>query len=363
MAWQQLTRFNHIMIWFNKPSLKVRTNFFRLMAISQEVGLGLRDSVINILQTENNKTMKLVLKHVVAQLTAGKSLWDALDEHPEVFSSDQVELIRAAETIWSMPSVLREIAQEMENMQKIYAKIKSAITYPLVLLTFSAIAVVILLLFVIPTIVGLFPDPSQLPAVTILMLNISEFLRVSWFFLLLVIIGIIVWVRILYAIVLPFKIFVDRAMLTIPFLRDVTRSFYMYRFAKLLGDFSKAWVGTVKSFQQLNKIFNNYFYKRKAYTIGKDLATGFSLKDSIEWSTLLFDPILMQTIAIWENTWNLWNVLLAIADYYNYRFKLTIETLTSLIEPILMAFVAVIIWWIVASIFLPIADLVNVIWS
>ena len=76
-----------------------------------------------------------------------------MDEHPEVFSSDQIELIRAAETIGSMPSVLREIALEMENMQKIYAKITSAITYPLILLTFSAVAVIILLIFVIPTIV------------------------------------------------------------------------------------------------------------------------------------------------------------------------------------------------------------------
>lgn len=331
------------------------------MAISQKVWLGLRESVINILQTEHNKTMRIVLKDIIVQLTEGKSFGQAMNEHPEIFSSDQIQLVKAAESIGSLPSVLKEIAQEMENMQKIYQKISSAITYPLVLLGFSAIAVAILLIFVIPTIVSLFPNPWDLPGITIFMLVISEFLRDRWWTLLIGWVGIAIALQVIYATILPFKVFVDGALLKIPVVKDVTKAFYMYRFSKLLGDFTKAWVSHIESFRQLHQIFNNYYYKRKSYTIGKDLAQGYSLKDSIEGSTFLFDPILIQTVTIGENTGNLGNVLLAIADYYHYKFTTKIATLTSLIEPILMAFVAVIIGGIVASIFLPIADLVTVI--
>lgn len=353
---------SNLFLWLQTPNIKIRTNFFRLMAISQEVWLGLRDSVINIMKTERNSVMKQVQAKIIEDLSEGKSFAHAMESHPNVFASNEIELVRAAESIGSLPSILREIATEMENMQKIYQRIQSAITYPSVLLFFSVVAVIILLIYVVPTIVSLFPDTGSLPSITLFMLSASSFLQKSWFALLLGIVAAFLGANILYRVFLPFKKIIDRLMISIPFLGDVTKTFYMYRFSKLLWDFSQAGVPAVKSFVQINKIFSNYYYKRLAYAIGKDLKAGFSLWDSIEGSKL-FDPLLIQVITVWENTGNLGQVLLSVSKFYRYKFQITIASLMSLIEPLLMAIVAVIIWVIVASIFLPIADLVNVIAS
>ena len=252
------------------------------MAISQEVGLGLRESVLNIVKTERNPVMKNVQLSIIDSLSEGKSLAISMEQHPDIFASNEIELVRAAETMGNLPNVLRDISNEMENMQQIYSKIKSAITYPSVLLAFSVIAVVILLIYVVPTIVSLFPDTGSLPGITLLMLSVSEFLRYTWYIIIIFIVVTIVGISVLYRTFLPFKKFADRIMIDTPLLRDVTRTFYMYRFAKLLGDFSKAGVPSVRSFMQINKIFTNYYYKRQAYAIGKDMQAGFSLGDSIE---------------------------------------------------------------------------------
>ena len=95
--------FESISATFNKPNIRVRTNFFRLMAITQEVGLGLRDSVINILVTEKNPTMKRVLHDIVDSLSEGMSFADAMSLHPSIFATNEVELVRAAESMGNLP--------------------------------------------------------------------------------------------------------------------------------------------------------------------------------------------------------------------------------------------------------------------
>ncbi len=354
--------FDNLSILFNTPHIKVRASFFRLMAISQEVGLWLRESVVNILKSEGNRTMQLVQQDIITSLSAGQSFATSLEQHPEVFATHEVELIRAAEGIGNLPTALKEIANEMENMQKIYQKIQSAVTYPTVLLVFSFVAIVILLIYVIPTIVSLFPDTWSLPWITLFMLGMSDFLRYSWFVIIIALLAIIIGSRILYQMFLPFKKIVDKLLITLPVVKEVTRTYYMYRFSKLLGDFSDAWVSPIISFQQITKIFSNYYYQRKAWAIQNDLRSWFSLSSAIEWSSL-FDEILIQTISVGENTGNLGKVLLSLSQFYRYKFTVTIESLMSVLEPALMAFVAIIIGIIVSSIFLPIADLVNVIAS
>lgn len=355
-----LSVFQTITALFQRPTIQVRTNFFRLMAISQDVGLGLRDSVINILKTEKNSTMKRVLQDIIESLSEWASFADAMSLHPLVFAANEVELVRASESMWNLPAIMREIAIEMENLQKIYQRIRSAITYPAVLAFFSVVAVIILLVYVIPTIISLFPNTESLPWITLFMIWVSDFVSTSWYVIIITIIALIIGFQFAYKRFLPFKKVVDLLMLNFPVLWEVTKSFYMYRFCKLLWDFTRAWVPTVKAFSQMKNIFSNYYYKKKTYEILKDMQSWFSLWDSVEWSSL-FDPLLIQVIMVWENTWNLGDVLLSMSTFYKEKFRITIDILMGFLEPLLMVIIATVIWTIVASVFLPIADLVNVI--
>ncbi len=362
MSTSYLSYFDQLSIKFSKPPLAVRTNFFRLLAVSQSVGLGLRESLSSISSSENNPTMKMVIEDMIAQVSAGRNLGIVMESHANIFDITEIELIKAAQAMGNMPDVLKEIANEMENYQAITSKIKWSLMYPAALMVFTVIAVVILLTKVVPTIVSLFPDPSKLPDITKRTLASSSFIQERRYVILIFFVSVISWYNILYAFFSPFKVFLDGMMLKIPVIKEAVKSFYMYRFSKLLGDFLKAGVDPIKSLDQMSKIFQNYYYQKKVTDIKNDLTAWFTFADAIEWSTL-FDPILVQIIVVGEATGNLSQILQTMAWFYKEQLMTKIATVMGLIEPILMAFIAIIIGWIVASIFLPLADLVNVIWQ
>lgn len=113
-----------IIIWLKTPPLSVRTNFFRLLAVSQLVGIGLRESLISIAKSENNSVMQLVIDDMIQHISAGESLSLVLERHPSVFHTTEVELVRAAQTMGNLPAVLKELADEMESYQTVARKIQ-----------------------------------------------------------------------------------------------------------------------------------------------------------------------------------------------------------------------------------------------
>lgn len=348
-----------LQFYLNKPTVKNKTVFFRLLAVAQKAGLWLREALVSIYDSEQNYGMKMVIRDILEDINQWMPFAKAMEWYKWFFGWDEIELIRASETIGNMPDALTNIAAELENYQKIVGKVKGAMTYPIVLLTFAIWAVVVLLIKVVPTFVWLFAW-HELPAITQYMLVASDFMKQYWRVIGVVLWSIIVWFQLLYKYFLPFAILIDTAILRIPVLRNVIKTFYLYRFSKLLADFYKAWVNPVVALEQISAIFSNYLYKKKAMDIRTDLEAWFGFADSMSWS-FLFDPILVQIVLVWERTGNIDEVLLKMAAFYDGALENQIKALMALIEPMLMAFIAVLIWWIVASIFLPMADLVNTI--
>jgi len=349
-----------LIIKLNAPSLKEKTNFFRLLAVAQKAWLWIRDALNSIQKSEKNKWFVIIIQDLIKLLTQGIPLWDAMKAHDYFFNLDEIALIKGAEAMGNMPETLEEIANELENMQKITQKIKKAITYPAVLIVLSIVAVVVLLIFVMPVIVGMFPDQESLPDITKFMLKASAFLKYARPIIGITIAGLVLLYKFSYQKILPFKIFMDKLFVTIPWISWVTRTFYMYRFSKLLGQFYSGGVSPVTSLQLMSEIFNNFLYKKKAIEIKRDLEAGFNFYESMEWSTL-FDPILIQIIHVGEDTWETANILIKISNYYRNMLQSKIDIMMWIIEPILMVFIASIIGVIVGAIFLPMADMVNVI--
>ncbi len=345
----------------NTPPLSVKTNFFRLLAVGQKVWLWLRESLVSLSKSEHNAVMKSIINDLISQVNQGKNLADAMGKHNHLFLPTETELVRAAQSMGNMPETLEEISNELENYNKIKSKIKWSLMYPITLLAFAAIATSILLIKVIPTIVSLFPDKEKLPEITKITLAFSAFMIERWYAIIIIISVSITLYKILYKYFLPFKMFIDGLFLKTPVLWDAIKTFYMYRFSKLLWDFLHAWVNQIDAMEQITNIFDNFFYKKKAADIKNDLSAWFTFADTIEWSEL-FDPILIQIIIVWEQTGNLWEILNTMSWFYKEQVMQKISTVMAFIEPILMGIIAVIIWSIVSSIFLPLADLVNVIW-
>jgi type IV pilus assembly protein PilC len=314
------------------------------------------------MSAETNEEMKVILRSILEDINEWKSLWYAVSCHPYFFWVSEIELIKAAEKMWNLPEVLRDIATELENSQKLKAKIKKAMMYPLWLFWFTIIAVWILLVFVIPTMVNLYWDPEKLPWITKFMISASDIVAAYRRIFILSVISFILIFSYLYKNVLEFKKWIDNILLKLPKIKDVILTSYMYKFSKLYWDFGKAWVSPTDALSQLMKIFWNYYYKRKMLSIKTDLENWFTISDSIEWSSL-FDPILIQIIVVGEKTWNLSPILLTMSKFYHYQLNQKIDWLTAMIEPAMMWFIAAVIWSVVASIFLPLWGLLDVIWQ
>lgn len=130
----------------------------------------------------------MIIEDLVEQLTQGSTLSKSMENHNYFFKAEEIALIESAETMGNLPEILDEIAIELENSQRINGKIKKALTYPIVLIAFAIIAIAILLIFVIPTIVGMFPDQESLPSLTKFMMGASGFLQKGWFIILIILV-------------------------------------------------------------------------------------------------------------------------------------------------------------------------------
>jgi len=347
-----------VMIELNKPNLNSKANFFRLMAVSQKAGLWVRDSLKSLQQWEKSKWMLLIIDDMIDKLTEWASLAEAMETQSYFFNSDEIELIRSTEITGNMVQTLEEIADNLEESQEINAKIKKASVYPAMMIWLTIVAASVLLIKVFPTITGMYWDPEQLPWITKFFLAISDYLQYNWYKLLIWFIVIVAAYNIMYSRWLLFKIWIDRLLLTIPIVKNVVKLFYMSRFTSLLAQFYEAWVSPVISFKLLAWIFDNFHYKRKMIEVRNSINAWFSIYDSLEW-TDLFDPILINIINVWENTWALPAVLNRISPFYISTLKNNIDALMATLEPLLMWFIAWIIGTMLWAIYLPMADMVN----
>lgn len=343
----------------NKPTNDNKVVLFRLLAATQWAWLWIRDSLQSIEKSETHPWVKKILKDTIEQVNEWVWLSDALAKYDDFFTPSEIELIRSAEQIWKLPETLDNMSTELEKFQAIKSKIKSAMMYPAVVLFISIIAVIILLWKVIPTIVTMFPPELNLPWITQFVISSSDYLQENYMRVFSIIFGVPITLWSMYKKILPFKIIVDKFILKTPVIWPLTKTFYRYRFSKLLWDFYDAWISPIESLNQISNIFSNYHYKKKIIDVKKDLEVWLEMTDSFEGSWL-FNPILIQIIWIGEKTGNIWEVLGKMATFYRNEVDTKIEWLTKMVEPLLMVFVAGIIWIIVASIFLPMADLI---WS
>lgn len=347
-----------IMIELNKPNLASKANFFRLLAVSQKAGLWVRDSLKSLQQWEKSKWMLLIIDDMIDKLTEWASLAEAMETQSYFFNSDEIELIRSTEITGNLTQTLEEIAVNLEESQEINAKVKKAAVYPVMMIWLTIIATAVLLIMVFPNIIEMYWDPEDLPWITKFFLAASDYLTANWGKIIIVVIAIIVAYNVAYSKWLLFKIWMDKLLLVTPIVKNVVKLFYMSRFTSLLAQFYEAWVSPIIAFKLLASIFDNFHYKRKMIEVRNSINAWFSIYDSLEW-TDLFDPILINIINVWENTWSLPNVLKRISPFYASTLKNNIDSLMATLEPLLMCFIAWMIGSLLWAIYLPMADMVN----
>ena len=302
----------------------------------------------------DNKGMQDLILAIKTDVEAGNNLAEALKKHPLHFNSLYCNLIEAGEHAGILEAILHKLATYLEKTEALKSKIKSALFYPAAVIVAAIIVVTILMIFVIPQFSELFGSfGADLPGLTQFLIDASDFFVANWW-IMFGILGATVFG------LLEFKKrsiaaqhFLDRARLKIPVIGDLLEKSAIARFARTLETMFAAGTPLVEAMTSVAGACGNIVFYDATMKMKDEISTGTQLQASMR-DTGLFPNMVVQMVAIGEESGAIDTMLGKVADWYEQEVDDSVEALTSLLEPMIMAFLGVVIGGIVVGMYLPI---------
>ncbi len=312
-------------------------------------------------QTENRK-FRRILYEVKNDVEGGSSLYEAMKKHKDVFDELYVNMINAGEAGGVLDTVLQRLAEYIEKAANLKSKVKGAMIYPSVV-SFVAIAVVtIILVFVIPTFEKLFEEAgSALPALTQMVINLSHWVKNNILYMFLTAIGLFVLYKILYKFDRT-RILLDSMKLKIPLFGNLLKKVAIARFSRTLSTMISSGVPILQSLEIVAKTSGNKVLELGILEVKKGVAEGQPIAQPLE-DVGIFPPLVIHMVSIGEASGALDTMLAKVADFYDEEVEIAVETLMSLIEPVMIVFLGVVVGGLVISMYLPIFKLAGAITS
>lgn len=344
---------------------KVKNNdlvmFTRQLSAMVSAGVPIIRALNSQYDHTDSKALKSILAGTVKDVESGMSLADALAKYPNTFNDVYVNMVRAGEAAGILDGILKRIALQQEKNATMRKKIKSAMSYPVVLMSITVIAFFGLMIFVIPQIGKILTDlggpGAQLPAITRMMLGISSFLIHYGFILIpLIIAGVIMLLRWLKT---PGgkKIF-HTFILRVPVLKTIIQKIAVARFARTFSALMGAGVAILEALNVTSRAVGNTVYEKALQNAADEVKNGKSLSSIIE-KDPLFPPIVAQMLSVGEETGQTDMVLVKVADFYEEEVDVAIDGISSIIEPVMILIMGSMVGLIAASVMMPIAGLAQ----
>ncbi len=350
---------NSIKLGGKKIKLKDMMIFTRQLSTMINAGVPLVRSLNTLQAQTENQTFKRHIGEVCKDVEGGLSFADALEKHPTVFSPIYVNMVRAGEAGGILDDILKKLAVQQEKDAHIRAKFKGAMTYPIILLSITFLVFMGLMMFVMPRLGKIIKDlggpDAKLPPITQGMLAISDFMVSKWYVLVAVaVIGIPLLRR---AISTPNgKRKKDEILMKIPIISDIIKKVAIARFARIFASLMAAGVNVVDSITITSKSLNNSVIEAELMEASKAVVNGQQLSVPLASSKVL-PPIVSQMMAVGEETGETAEILVKIADFYEEEVDTVVESLSSILEPIMIVVMGAMIGVIAASVIGPISKL------
>jgi type IV pilus assembly protein PilC len=336
-----------------KVKLKDLAVFSRQFATMINSGLSMLRALTILTEQADNKELRRVLGEVRSDVETGSSLSAALAKHPKVFPPLMVNMTKAGEVGGFLDSVLLQIAGNYESEVRLRGKVKAAMTYPVVVLVMALMAVTVMLIFIVPVFAKMFRDlGSTLPAPTRVLVFVSGVLRRFAPFLLvgLVTLG-IVWRRVRHSD--QVRAVVDPAKLRAPVFGALFQKIALSRFARNLGTMTQSGVPILQSLDIVADTTGNVVVARAVRAVQDSVRQGESLSKPLTQHPV-FPPMVVQMMSVGEDTGALDSMLLKISDFYDDEVERTTESLTALIEPLMIAFLGGLVGSMIIALYMPI---------
>jgi len=332
--------------------------FTRQFSTMINAGLPLVQALDILSKQSESKALKDVTRQLVYDVESGHTVADALRRHPRVFTDLYVNMVAAGEAGGILDTILMRLASFLEKNDALVGKVKSAMVYPAVIMSVAAIAVTILLIFVIPVFKTMFDSVNMaLPLPTRVVIGLSAFLRHYWWALGVAIVGSVYMLRNYYR-TSNGKLNIDRAMLKMPVLGDLLRKAAVSRFTRTLGTLISSGVSILDGLEITAKTAGNRVIHDAIMEARSSIAGGDTIAAPLQKSAV-FPPMVISMIAVGEQTGGLDEMLSKIADFYDTEVDTAVSTLLSLMEPIMIVFLGAIVGGMVVAMYLPIFDMVN----
>lgn len=333
--------------------------FTRQFATMLDAGVSIVQALDILSSQQPNPTFKKILTDVKATVEGGSNFADALAKHPKVFDQLYVNLVAAGEAGGVLDTILNRLAQYMEKVMKLKAEVKSALTYPVAVLTLALLITVGLLVYVVPRFQQIFTElGAELPAPTQMLIKISETMRHR----LPLVIGIIVAFVVILRILMRnprVKYFVHYILLKLPIFGDLIRKVSLARFTRTLATMISSGVSIVDGLEICARIAGNKVVEDAILHSRKEIMGGKNIAEPLGQFPQVFPPMVVQMIAVGEATGAMDTMLTKIADFYDDEVDAAVGALTSMIEPLMMAFLGVLVGGILISLYLPIFSLAG----
>jgi len=331
--------------------------FSRMLATMMSSGVPLMQSMQIIGEGHENASMQDMILAIKADVESGTSLAESLGKFPYYFDDLFVNLVNAGEQSGTLETLLHEIAIYKEKTEALKAKIKKALVYPISILVVAFVVTAILMIFVIPQFESLFNGfGAELPGLTQAIISLSQFFQEWWWLIFGSIIGAV------YALMESKKRsrkvqhFFDRILLKVPVIGVIMEKGAIARFARTFATMFKAGVPLVEAMVSVAGATGNIVFSEATLEMRDEVSTGTQLNVAMR-NTDLFPNMVIQMVAIGEESGALDTMLSKVADFYEQEVDDAVDNMTALMEPMIMAFLGVIIGTLVIAMYLPIFKL------
>jgi type IV pilus assembly protein PilC len=339
---------------------KELTVFTRQLATLVDAGLPLLRGLSVLQKQEKNAVLKGVIGELASSVESGSTFSEALYQHPKIFNKLYVSMVRAGEVGGVLEVVLNRLAQFMEKAEKIKGKIKAAMFYPIAVLVIAVLILAFLMIKIVPKFKEIFADMlggAELPWFTEFVLGFSERVKDNFLY--------IVVAMILFSITMKFvgrtkngRLYIDKFWMYSPLIGDLIRKTSIARFTRTLGTLVASGVPILQSLVIVREASGNRVIADAVGKIHESVKEGESIVQPMEASGV-FPPMVVSMVDVGETTGALPAMLMKIADNYEEEVDNAVTALVSLLEPIMIVFLAVIVGSIVIALFLPLIRIIT----
>ncbi len=339
---------------------KVMCTFTRQLATLVDAGLPLLRGLRVLERQERNATLKNAIGKMALSVEGGSTFSESLAQHPKIFNRLYISMVKAGEMGGVLEVVLNRLSEFMEKAQKIKGKVIAAMFYPAAVMTVAVVILGVLMVFVVPKFEEIFKDMLQgasLPAFTNLVLGISRTIKSN----------IIATLGCLFGLYLLFKLFartkfgrklIDRIMLILPGIGPVLSKVAIARFTRTLGTLVSSGVPILQALTIVRETSGNVIIADAVTSIHESVKEGETITAPLE-SSKVFPPMVISMVDVGEQTGALPEMLMKIADNYDEEVDNAVTAMTSLLEPVMIIFLAVVVGSIVIALFLPLITMMD----